>query len=166
MWQILCHRWPIVARSICWWTVRRAPAALTAYHEMKHWLAYQRRKYEMDTIIGAFHFTFDYGTIWSFDWRFQHELKIFFSFSLSFYRDVSCNEVMGSFKYILIASTILNFIGFLLCFTLLILLCMRQKPVKRVPYSSANSRHRLWSNRRIYLIDIFKLILCVYIIYD
>ncbi|XP_055305216.1 homeobox protein 5 isoform X2 [Sitodiplosis mosellana] len=64
-------------------------------------------------------------------------------FNGSYYRDLSCNEVMGPFKYILIASAILNFIGFLLCFTLLILLCMRQKPVKRVPYSSASSRHRL-----------------------
>lgn len=60
-----------------------------------------------------------------------------------FARDLSCPEVMGIFKYILIASSVFNFTGFLLCCILLILLCVRQKRVKRVPYCTATSRNRL-----------------------
>lgn len=59
------------------------------------------------------------------------------------HRDLSCGEVMGIFKYILIASSIFNFTGFLLCCILLILLCVRHKRVKRVPYCTATSRNRL-----------------------
>jgi len=51
-----------------------------------------------------------------------------------YYRDLNCNEVTGAFKYILIASSILNFIGFLICSIFLSLLCIKNA-VKRKPYA-------------------------------
>ncbi|KAG4068254.1 hypothetical protein HA402_007774 [Bradysia odoriphaga] len=55
------------------------------------------------------------------------------------YRDLSCKEVTGVWKYILIGSTILNVLGFFFSFLYLLLLCFRQNG-KRKPYAAARSQ--------------------------
>lgn len=73
-------------------------------------------------------------SIWGRPISFIRNLRTLIFSSFFFHRDLNCNEVTGAFKYILLSSSILNFIGFLICSTFLCLLCVKNT-VKRKPYS-------------------------------
>lgn len=47
------------------------------------------------------------------------------------YRDLNCSEVSGAWKYILITSTVLNMLGFMLSFLYMVLLCFPERKSKR-----------------------------------
>lgn len=91
---------------------------------------------EGEITVGGFEFQYRY----TFFFKLLINRRLYLNFFF-YYRDLNCSEVTGAWKYILIASTVLNCLGFLLSFGYLTLLCFRQKNERsKTTYAPVRSR--------------------------